>query len=79
MKNNTLLDWLFKLQSFHVILENPNVLHPWIAFVYFGGNIFRVLLEVSLIWPSIPETTQDYLNQPVLLQMFFSTTSFNTV
>lgn len=71
IKENTLLDWVPKLQHFHVILENPNVLHPWIFFVYFGSSILRVLLEISLIWPSIPETTKAYFNQPVLFQMFF--------
>lgn len=71
IKNNTSLGWLRKLQHFHVILENPNVLHPWIFFVYFGSSILRVLLEISLIWPSIPETTKAYFNQPVLFQMCF--------
>lgn len=71
IKDNTSLDWLRKLRHFHVILENPNVLHPWIFFVYFGSSMLRVLLEISLIWPSIPETTKAYFNQPVLFQMCF--------
>lgn len=69
-KDNTLLYWLLELQHFHVILENPNVFRPWILFVYFGSSILRVLLEITLIWPSIPETTKAYFNQPVLFQMF---------
>lgn len=71
IKDNTLTYWLFKLQCFHMIPENPNVLYPWTAFVYFGSNTLKVLLEISLIQYSIPKTMQAYFNHPVLFQMFF--------